>query len=136
MFRSHNIKVIQRHDQDLDPEVIAEELHTLKQRVAALVEKYADEYPDLLQNYTLTMLLYVREYETKLVKGAASLAWLIDRAADGEDGRGLVNFTSLHRAITATKKDFQTPAQRRAGLKKEEAYRESFVVDDKGWDFE
>ncbi len=107
---------------------IREEHETLKQRVAHLAIKYEDQYPDLLQNYTLAMLLYLREYgpQFQLIDPFKPF---LKPAAEGE----LVNFTSLHRAITATKKDFQSPQKRRAGLEREEAWTMSFKVDAEGW---
>ena len=115
-----------------DSDAIRAERETMKARLARLALKYADEYPDLLQNYTLAMLLYVREYEHAgvLDNGHRALTRMIEAASE----RRLVNFTSLHRAITATKRDFQTPEQRKRGLEQEEAYAESFRVGGEGWD--
>ena len=108
-----------------DPDAIRAEHETLKQRVAALALKYADEYPDLLQNYTLAILLYVDEYENAPLYGA-DWDYLLQ---DAEEGK-LVNFTSLHRAITSVKRDFQTPEQRKRGLTQEEAWAEGLTMDD------
>ncbi len=107
---------------------IREEFDTIKQKVAHLAIKYEDQYPDLLQSYTLTMLLYVREYEW-MVTGEVSLDGLIDLAENGPEG--MVNFTSLHRAITEVKRDFQTPALRKAALEREAFWGEAI-----GWNEE
>ncbi len=105
-------------------------LTTLVERVDHIIEMYGDKFLNLHENYTLLMLLYVREYEAGFPKGAASLAWLIDRAADGKDSRGLVNFTSLHRAITIAKKKFQNEKDRVRSDEKESEYQNVLA----GWD--
>ncbi len=107
---------------------IVEELDTLRQKLAHLALKYTKEYPDLLQNYTLAMLLYVHEYELGVTlprrRDLSVLSALIRRAKQGT----LVNFTSLHRAITATKRDFQDPEQRRKALILQEDWGEALRV--------
>ncbi len=108
---------------------IREELDTLKQKVAHLAIKYEDQYPDLLQDYTHTMLLYVLEYEDPCRSpldhrvGLHTLYHLCDAAGEGL----LVNFTSLHRAITEVKRDFQTPALRKDALKREAFWGEAMT---------
>ena len=110
-----------------EAEAIRAEHETIKQRVAALALKYGDEYPDLLQNYTLAMLLYLREYVSwPAASRPGALDYYIEAANIGE----IVNFTSLHRAITATKKDFQTPEQRKRGLELDAAWAKGLTMDD------
>ncbi len=99
---------------------IREKLDTIKQKVAHLAIKYEDQYPDLLQNYTLAMLLYVDEYENAPRYGG-NWDYLLQDAAESK----LVNFTSLHRAITEVKRDFQTPALRKEALKREAFWGEA-----------
>lgn len=122
---------------------LRERLDTLERRVAALAEKYG---PEVLQNYTLTWMLYMHDYEGIRFNRApldgyepqdppaVARGWLPDSVVlrMAKAGR-FANMTSVHRAITAVKRDFQTPEQRRRALEREAGYREAFRVEAEGW---
>ncbi len=109
-------------------EAILQELDTHGQRLAHLALRYESEHPDLLQDYTLTILLYVKEYN--LGGRNVTIDNLIRMAVDGE----LDNFSTIHRTQTDAKKFFQTPEQRRKAIISEEAGTEALRVKAKGWD--
>ncbi len=99
-----------------EAEGVLENIDTLRQKGAPLMLKY----PDLLRNSTLAMLLYLLDYD-----GIDLREDDLDRAAEGD----LVNLTSLHRAITATKRDSQTPEQRRRSFILKKDWTDALCVD-------
>ena len=81
----------------------------LKDWVTSTIDKYRDVYPGLHENYTLLMLLVLVD------KDAVDLmAEDVLRASRYE----LTNLTSLHRAITDAKKEYESRESRIANLEK------------------
>ncbi len=106
---------------------VEREFRTNESRVRAVIEEYAGRYPGIHESYTLVYLLVLRR------EGAAIPESTIRAAARGE----LPNMTSVHRALTLAKKDYQTPAQRFRSYETEGRWRRMFgdlKVDAEGWE--
>lgn len=98
---------------------VAHEFETAQDLVKAVIEKYRTTYPGLWENYTLVLLLAVRE----------SGVWISpDAIAAAADGK-LPNLTTIHRALTVVKKDYQTPEQQEKSDRLENEWRHMFVHD-------
>ena len=92
---------------------VAVELGTSRGRVRAVIEKFKGMYPNIWENYTLVLLLVIREQGVFIPPDA------IDKAARGE----LPNLTSIHRALTLEKKHYQTPVQAQRSAELDEDWR-------------
>ncbi len=114
---------------------IREEFETIKQKVAAMAIRHGE---DILQDYTLSYLTFVVEYDLRDIPLTRPGRLLRVRPEDftlgeliGLAGVGrLSNMTSVHRAITDVKRDMQTPAQRKAALKREVFWGEAMTWKD------
>ncbi len=110
---------------------IREAHETLKQKVAAMAIKHGE---DILQDYTLSYLTFVLEYDLRDIPARKRPGRLLAVAPEdytlgeliGLAGVGrLSNMTSVHRAITDVKTAMQTTAQRKAALKQEAFWGEA-----------
>lgn len=98
-----------------DGGAVSEELRGNQLLVAQVIEKYRVMYPNIWENYTLVMLLVIRERGVFIPPDA------IDRAARGE----LPNLTSVHRALTLVKKRYQTREQAERSVELEDDWRDT-----------
>ena len=87
---------------------------THRQKVRRVILKHRNQFPDLWENYTLVLLLVIREEGIFIPPDA------IEAAARHE----LPNLTSVHRALTEIKKEFQTAEQEEASTTEEWNWRE------------
>jgi len=95
-------------------------LRGAKALVKAVIETYKDRYPNIWENYTLVLLLVIREQAGVFIPPDA-----IDAAAQGR----LPNLTSIHRALTVVKKDYQTPQQAARSEDLDEEWRQVLSVE-------
>ena len=77
------------------------ELVTCKEKVRRVIEKYKDRFEAIWENYTLVLLLVIREQGVFIPPDA------IEAAARRE----LPNLTSIHRSLTLVKQLYQPPDQ-------------------------
>lgn len=96
---------------------VAHQYEKARDLVRRVIDKYRTTYPALWENYTLVLLLAMRESGVWISPDALKLA------ADGE----LPNLTSVHRALTDVKKDYQTPEQKETSERLESEWRRVFV---------
>jgi hypothetical protein len=97
---------------------LASEYDTLKARCDAIIRAYRDRWPKLHQNYTLVLLLVLRDFDRVWIAPD-----VLEKAARGE----LTNLTSLHRALTQVKKRYESPEDRAVNLTREMSWRELFA---------
>lgn len=98
---------------------VLEELETLHDQIVYLVRRWSRFYPGLHENYTLLMLLYLEEFQGIEIDHS-----VLRHAADHK----LVNFTSLHRAITVAKKLFQDERDRDRSYTREAEYHQALLA--------
>jgi hypothetical protein len=96
-------------------DAIAQELSGNRALVHQVIERYRSQFPGIWENYTLVLLLVIRDQGVWISPEA------IAKAAAGD----LPNLTSIHRALTLVKKDYQTPEQARRSDELEEDWRET-----------
>lgn len=84
------------------PQSIRKEIETARDLIKAVIEKYRDQFPSCWENYTLILLLAIREQGVFIPPDAIEMA----------ARRELPNLTTLHRAMTKAKKAFQTVEQK------------------------
>lgn len=93
---------------------IRERFDSQKRNIKGLVKKYREEYPDIVRNYTLLMVLYWRDIDGFPVPDA-----FIERAEVGT----LTNPSSVLRAFRKVKKRYQTMEEKRRVSHLEQEWR-------------
>ncbi len=96
---------------------VAHQYEKARDLVKRVIEKYRTAYSALWENYTLVLLLVMRESGVWISPDALKLA------AEGE----LPNLTSIHRALTDVKKDYQTSEQKETSERLENEWRRVFI---------
>ena len=91
-----------------------EQLTTARELVRCVIERYRDRWPGIAENYTLVLLLVIRE------RGVFIPTDAIEAAARGE----LPNLTTVHRALTIVKKLYQTGPQAARSAELQQEWRE------------
>lgn len=101
-----------------DAAQLKHEMNTHKANLERLFNLYGDTYPNLAGNYSLMLMLYLRDVgrvrlDPNDIQRAAVLL-----------GKGFPNLTSVHRAFTDVKKRHETPEQRAEDERKAQLYRD------------
>lgn len=91
---------------------VAGQFEKARDLVKRVIEKHRTTYPGLWENYTLVLLLAIRESGVWISPDALKLA------AEGK----LPNLTSVHRAMTDVKKEYQTPEQKETSARLEDEW--------------